>query len=94
MGFLWFLQVNLDFIKVYLKYKINKDKTFLVITWSKIVARAGAENVDLQERFQGNFHDKGSQYACYGASLAVVELDCLTGEVNYYFEKKFQKINK
>ena len=52
--------------------------------WKGIVARAGAANDDLQERAQGNFSEKnakGTTYACYGASVAVVEIDCLTGEV-------------
>ena len=39
--------------------------------------------MDLQERAQGNFTKKGSSYACYGAAVSVVELDCLTGEVSF-----------
>lgn len=52
-----------------------------LLLWKKMIAAAGASTCDLQERAQGNFTGKGSSYACYGSSVAVVELDCLTGEV-------------
>ena len=43
--------------------------------------------MDLQERAQGNFTKKGSSYACYGAAVSVVELDCLTGEVSFLINR-------
>ena len=60
------------------------------VKWLQLIRKAAASNIDLQERAHGQFTDKGSAYACYGASVAVVELDCLTGEVS----KNIQKNNK
>ena len=46
--------------------------------WSKLVAGGKTAGIDMGERAEGGF---GSHpYAVYGASLAVVQLDCLTGE--------------
>ena len=47
-------------------------------TWSELVTACAG--IDLHERYQGAFTGDGSSYNCYAASLAVVELDCLTGE--------------
>lgn len=56
-----------------------------------MVAAAGKSNMDLQERAQGNFTKKGSAYACYGAAVSVVELDCLTGEVLFKTMRELKK---
>jgi len=46
--------------------------------WKEMVKQSAAKGVDLQARFRGRIPN--GNYACYGAAVAVVEVDCLNGE--------------
>ena len=57
---------------------VNGDESW---SWEKLWnACKELGEFDFQERAGGKFKGPGSSYHTYGASLASVELDCLTGE--------------
>ena len=60
-----------------LKEAATKEKAS-DFTWEELVEVCG--DIDLHERYQGAFTGKGTDYNVYASALAIVELDCLTGE--------------